>query len=88
MAKKTSIAKSRVSAFHTDINKSIENFTGNHERNDVKAVPFDGNPIEIKKELLTKESNEKIIISNPPPAHILGETDEVKKFKKFISGKK
>ena len=86
MAKEKSEAKPRASLLKRK--KAIENFTGIHDGEDVKAVPYDGNPIEIKMELTTGEVSERIKISYPPPAHIEVEQDEIKrKTDALISGK-
>lgn len=80
MAKEISRAKSRVSSSHTGIKDAIANLRGIREENGVKAVPFDGNPIEIQKGSATEEYYEKIEPSDPPPAHVkVDKGDEIEK---------
>ena len=80
MAKEICKAKSRVSSTHKGVKKAIADLTGIHEENGVKAVPFDGNPIEIQKGLATEEYYKKIEPSDPPPAHIeVKKGDEIEK---------
>lgn len=86
MAKEISKAKSRVSSSLTGIKDALANLRGIREENCVKAVPCDGNPIEIQKGSATEECYKKIEPSDPPPAHIeVNKGDEIeKKIESFL----